>query len=200
MRNASICLLAGVLALTGCKKEKEVTVTETRPLTTFDVPPKLFATSNERFRDEKPSPVTATTPQGWLEQPGSQFRTLNYRFGQSGAGEAYVTIAMGSVLDNVNRWLKQFNVAPLDVAGIEKLRHVMISGGEGVWVQAEGTYDSGMAMGGAEPKTGYALEGVIAMVDGKTLTVKMVGPKEEVAEAKAALETYITTVRLTGAE
>ena len=200
MRNASICLLAGVLALTGCKKEKEVTVTETRPLTTFDVAPKLFATADERFRDVKPSPVTGTTPEGWLEQPGSQFRMLNYRFGQSGNGEAYVTIAAGSILDNVNRWLKQFGVAPLDPAGIDKLRHVMISGGQGVWVQAEGTYDSGMAMGGAEPKTGYALEGVVAMVNGKILTVKMVGPKDEVAEAKAALEAYINTVRLSAAE
>ena len=200
MRNASICLLAGVLALTGCKKQKEVTVTETRPLTTFDVAPKLFATADQRFRAASTGPVSATTPEGWLEQPSSQFRNLNYRFGKSGTGEVYVTIAAGSILDNVNRWLKQFDVAPLDVAGIDKLRHVMISGGEGVWVQAEGTYDSGMAMGGAEPKTGYALEGVVAMVNGKILTVKMVGPKEEVAEAKATLETYINTVRLGATE
>lgn len=197
MRNASICLLTGVLALTGCKKEKEVTVTETRPLTTFDVPPKLFATADQRFRNAKPSPVTATTPEGWLEQPSSQFRMLNYRFGQSGGGEMYVTIAAGSVLDNVNRWLGQFGATQLDPAGLEKLRHVMIAGGQGVWVQAEGTYDGAM---GAPSKTGYALEGVVAMVDGKILTVKMVGPKDEVAAAKAALESYIGTVRLSATE
>lgn len=193
MRNASICLLASVLALSGCKKEKEVTVTETRPLTTSDSAPKLFATSDERFRDAKPSPVKATLPEGWREVPGSQFRMLNYRFGASGAGEAWVTIASGSVLDNVNRWLAQFGAPPLDPAGLEKLKHVMIAGGEGVWVEAAGNYEGGM---GAAAKSDFALAGVVAMINGKIVTVKMVGPKDEVAAAKPALETFVGSVRL----
>lgn len=193
MRNASICLLASVLALTGCKKEKEVTVTETRPLTTADANPKLFATNDERFRDTKPSPVKATLPEGWREVPGSQFRLLNYRFGESGQGEAWITIASGSVLDNVNRWLTQFGAAPLDQAGLEKLRHVMIAGGEGVWVEAAGDYAGGM---GAPAKTNFALAGVVALIEGKIVTVKMVGPKEEVEAAKPALQSLVGSVRL----
>jgi hypothetical protein len=193
MRNASICLLASVLAFTGCEKKKEVTVTETRPLTTSDGAPKLFATSDERFRDAKPSPVKATLPEGWREVPGSQFRLLNYRFGESGSGEAWVTIAAGTVLDNVNRWLKQFGAAPVDQAGLEKLRHLMVAGGEGVWVEAEGNYEGGM---GAPAKSDFALAGVVALVDGKIITVKMVGPKDEVAIAKPALQSLAGSVRL----
>ena len=194
MRNASICLLAGLLVLPGCEKPKEVTVTEKRSVTTADTAPKLFATSDERFRDTKASPVKAVTPDGWRSLAGSQMRQLDYRFGPSGQGEAYVTIISGgTVVDNVNRWLKQFGAAPLDPVEVAKLKPVMMAGGEGVWVEAEGTYEGAM---GAAPKEGFALSGVVALVDGKIVTVKMVGPKAEVAAAKEALEGLVATVRL----
>ncbi len=193
MRNASICLLAGLLLLPGCKKPKEVTVTETRRLTTSDASPKLFATSDERFRDAKPSPVTADLPEGWRTAPASQFRTLNYRFGDSGKGEAWVTLAAGSVLDNVNRWLGQFGKKPVDQAGLDAMKHADAAGGHGVWVEADGDYAGGM---GAPDQTGFALAGVVVSIGGKILTVKMVGPKDEVANARPALEKLITSLRL----
>ncbi len=193
MRNASFCLLASVLLITGCEKAKEVTVMETRPVTTVDIAPKLFATSDERFRDAKPSPVKATLPEGWRELPSSQFRMLNYRFGESGQGEAWVTVAAGTVIDNVNRWLKQFGGEALDDAGISKLRPVMLAGGSGVWVTAEGHYEGGM---GAPARDGFALAGVVAAVDGKIITVKMVGPRDEVAAAREALESLVASVTL----
>jgi hypothetical protein len=193
MRNASICLLASALVFTGCEDKKEVTITETRPLTTSDSAPKLFSTSDERFRDVKPSPVKATLPDGWREVPASQFRMLNYRFGESGMGEAWVTIASGTVLDNVNRWLGQFGAPALDQAGLEKLRHLMVAGGEGVWVEAEGNYESGM---GTPEKAGFALAGVVALIDGRIVTVKMVGPKAEVETSKPALQALTGSLRL----
>jgi len=193
MKIRAACLIASVVFFSGCEEKKEVTVTETRPATTRDVSPKLFATSDERFRDAKPSPVKATTPEGWLALPASQFRILNYRFGESGMGEVWVSLSAGSVLDNVNRWLNQFGAAPLDEEGLNKLPAVTITGTTGKWVTAEGDYASGM---GAPQKPGFALAGVVTQVKGQILTVKMVGPKAEVEKAKPVLESYARSLTM----
>lgn len=194
MKGPAACLLASIfLFLPSCEEKKEVIVTETRGETTRDKTPKLSATSDERFRDAKPSPVTGETPEGWLSLPASQFRVLNYRFGESGMGEVWVSIASGSVLDNVNRWLNQFGATPVDQAGLEKLRSVPFAGTTGTWVEAEGEYAAGM---GAEPKSGFALAGVVSSIDGRIVTVKMVGPKDEVAAAKPVLENFAKSLKM----
>ena len=184
---------ACLLAISACREKPEVVVTETRPVSTRDKAPKLFATSDERFRDAKPSPVRGTAPEGWLSLPATQFRLLNYRFGESGMGEVWVTIAAGSLKENVNRWLGQFSAPPLDDAGIAALREVPIAGATGVWVEAEGEYASGM---GAPPKPGFALAGVVASLRGEILTLKMVGPKAEVLAARQTLENFAKTLEL----
>ena len=187
------CLLASILIVSGCEEKKEVTVTEVRKETSRDGNPKLFATSDERFRDAKSSPVTGKTPDGWLALPATQMRLLNYRFGESGTGGVWVSISQGTVLDNVNRWLKEFKVSPVDEAGLAKLPAAMLAGSPGVWVSAEGDYKGAMV---TEAQAGFALAGVIASVGGQILTVKMVGPKAEVQAAKPALEAYIGSIRL----
>jgi hypothetical protein len=193
MKHRPACLLVSAVILASCEQKKEMTVTETREPTTRDVSPKLFASSDERFRDAKPSPVKGDTPQGWLALPASQFRLLNYRFGQSGTGEVWVSLAQGAVLDNVNRWLKQFGKDPVDQAGLDKMPTLTLAGSQGVFVTAEGDYEGGM---GAPPRSGFGLAGVIASVGGQILTVKMVGPRAEVQAAKPVLETYIKSLRL----
>jgi hypothetical protein len=193
MNTRAACLLASVVMFSGCEEKKEITVTETRAATTRDLAPKLFATSDERFRDAKPSPVKADTPAGWLALPASQFRLLNYRFGESGMGEVWVSLAQGSVLDNVNRWLKQFDAPAVDAAGLAKLPTLTLAGSPGVWVTAAGDYVGGM---GAPTKPGFALAGVVASVGGQILTVKMVGPKAEVEAAKPVLEAFVKSVRM----
>lgn len=193
MKSRVACLIASAVMFSSCEEKKEVVVTETREATARDKSPKLFATSDERFRDAKPSPVKGDTPEGWLALPASQFRLLNYRFGDSGMGEVWVSLASGSVLDNVNRWFGQFGAAKLDAAGLEKLPPATIAGTTGKWVEATGDYASGM---GAEPKPGFALAGVVASVGGQILTLKMVGPKAEVEAAKPILETFAKSLRM----
>ena len=193
MKSRAACLLASVVIFSACGEKKEITVTETRAATTRDAAPKLFATSDERFRDAKPSPLTGDTPQGWLALPASQFRLLNYRFGESGMGEVWVSLASGTVLDNVNRWFKQFGANPVDAAALAKLPSVAIAGSTGVWVTAAGDYAGGM---NAPTKPGFALAGVVASVGGRILTVKMVGPKEEVEAAQPVLENFAKTLRM----
>ncbi len=186
-------LFACLALISSCEERKEVVVKETRAATTRDVSPKLSATSDERFRDAKPSPVKGETPDGWLALPATQLRLLNYRFGESGMGEVWVSISSGSVLDNVNRWFNQFGAEPVDGVGLEKLRSVSIAGTSGTWVEVVGEYASGM---GSVPKSGFALAGVVASVDGRILTVKMVGPKDEVAAAKPILENFAKSLKI----
>ncbi len=193
MKISTACLISGVVMMLGCKEKPEVTVTESRAPSDRDSSPKLFATSDQRFRDAKPSPVKGDAPAGWLALPATPMRLVNYRFGESGTSEVYVSISQGTVLDNVNRWLKQFSADPVDDAGLGKLPTISLAGSPGIWVTADGEYASGM---GAEPKPGYGLAGVIASVGGQILTVKMVGPKAEVEAAKPALEAYAKSLRM----
>ena len=170
-----------------------MTVEETRNPTTKDSAPKLFANSDERFRNAKPSPVKGSPPENWLVLPPKQFRELNYRFGESGLGEVYVTIAGGTVADNVNRWRRQFGNDPLTPAEMDVLAKVPIAGTEGVWLEATGEYASGM---GAPARAGQALAGVIAETGGRILTLKMVGPEEEVEAEKEAFRAFAASLEL----
>jgi hypothetical protein len=192
MKYQAACLIVSAMILPCCKEREEITVTESRSASTRDVSPKLFATSNERFRDVKPSPVKGSPPEKWLELPPSQFRLLNYRFGESGMGEVWVSLSAGTILDNTNRWLGQFGAATLDSQGLEKLPKAEIAGTTGVWVEATGDYASGM---GAETKPGFALAGVVSSLAGEILTVKMVGPKAEVEAAKPQLAEFAKSLR-----
>lgn len=182
------------LCLLGCEKRKErVLVEEMRHRTTKDVSPKMFATSDERFRDIKPSPVQGNPPAHWLALPANQFRLLNYRFGESGLGEVYVSISSGGVLENANRWLKQFGREAMTAESFSTIQKIPVVGMEGVWIEAEGEYGAGM---GADSKPGYGLAGVIAETGGQIITVKMIGPKNEVDAEKPALREYIGSLRM----
>jgi hypothetical protein len=192
MKCRAALIIASAVILSSCDERKEVTVTETRAATTRDAKPRLFATSDERFRDAKPSPVIGKPPESWLALPASQFRLLNYRFGESGMGEVWVSLSAGSVLDNVNRWLGQFGAEKIEQAGLEKLPPAAIAETSGVWVEATGEYASGM---GAPPKPGYGLAGVITTLGDQILTVKMVGPQSEVEAAKPQLAEFAKSLR-----
>lgn len=187
-----IGIVLGLVLLNGCREKAEVTVRETRPLSTRDAAPRLFATSDERFSNARPSPVKGETPSGWTPLPGNEFRLLNYRFGPSGTGEVWVSSSAGSVRDNVNRWLRQFGSPPLDEAAFKALPTIPLLGTTGVLVKTEGDYVAGM---GQPPQTGYGLAGVVAEFQGQILTVKMVGPAGEVRFGQLALEAFAKSLR-----
>ena len=191
----SLCPVIALVCLkTACEKTAaRMTVAEERGHTVKDASPKLFATSDERFRNVQPSPVKGKPPESWLVLPARQFRELNYRFGDSGTGEVYVSLASGSVADNVNRWMRQFGSDPLSPSEMDGLVRTPIAGTEGVWVEATGEYASGM---GAPAKPGQALAGVIAEVGGRILTLKMVGSEAEVAAEKDALKAFAASLEL----
>jgi len=170
-----------------------VTVETTRELTTEDRAPRLFATSDERFRNARPSPVRGEAPENWQAVPATQFRLLNFRFGPEGKGDVYVTMASGGVLENVNRWLGQFGAEPVDAAALGEMRKVPLLGGEGVWVETSGTFGGGM---GRSESAGFALAGVVTSVGGRLWTVKMIGPEAVVQQEKGALEAFSRSLKL----
>jgi hypothetical protein len=106
-------------------------------------------------------------------------------------GEVYVSLASGSVADNVNRWRGQFGVAPFTPEEFDAAEKISLAGTEGIWVEASGDYASGM---GSPAKPGYGLAGVIAQVDGKILTLKMIGPQAEVEAEKVALRAFAASL------
>jgi hypothetical protein len=182
----------GCLMISACEKNAaRMTVEEIRAETSKDRSPKLFASSAERFRNAKPSPVKGNPPENWLVLPAKEFRELNYRFGES--GEAYVTLASGSVGDNVNRWFRQFGRDPLSPEAMDALIKTPIAGTEGVWIELTGEYASGM---GAPAKSGQGLAGVIAELGGRILTLKMVGTEAEVEAEKDALKAFAASLEM----
>ncbi|MEK6232842.1 MAG: hypothetical protein N2A42_13430 [Luteolibacter sp.] len=190
-----IVILVCLMTIACERNAATMSVEETRTTTTKDGSPKLFATSDERFRNAQPSPVKGDPPENWLVLPAKQFRELNYRFGESGSGEVYVSLASGSVGDNVNRWFRQFGEAALSAADLEKLARIPIAGTEGVWVEARGEYAAGM--GGAAARPGQALAGVISQVGGRLLTLKMIGLEAEVEAEKDSLKAFAASLELT---
>jgi hypothetical protein len=104
-----------------------------------------------------------------------------YYFGTGGAG---------GVQANVDRWLKQF-AEPEDKINA-KVEHATVGKTKLTYVQAEGTYNSGMPGGPTTPMPGYALIGAILESDEGNVYVRMTGPKElvksSVAEFKKMVE------------
>lgn len=170
----------------------EVTSTEKRGITTKDQEVKLFASAEEQFRGSSTSPFQDAPAPNWVARPASQFRLLNYGFGVSGTGEVYVSRSQGSVLDNVNRWRKQFQQADLTAQELAALPKATMLGAEAVLVEAEGRYASGM---GKEPVDGFALAGWVAKIGTDIITIKMVGPKDEVAAEKENLHRYAQSLK-----
>jgi hypothetical protein len=90
-----------------------------------------------------------------------------YYFGTGGAG---------GVEANVERWLGQF-AEPRDQINA-KIEHTTVGKTKVTYVQAEGTYKSGMPGGPTTPNPRYALFGAILESDDGNVYVKMTGPKE----------------------
>jgi hypothetical protein len=95
-----------------------------------------------------------------------------YYFGTNGAG---------GVQANVDRWLGQF-AEPKDQINA-KVEHTTVGKTKLTYVQAEGTYNSGMPGGAVTPMPDYALVGAILESDQGNVYVRMTGPKAFVRSA-----------------
>ena len=196
-------ILGAAAALTSCKRE-EVTATGKRELTMREENLVLDADNDARFGQTMPRPpapnpgeapkspfVAGVVPEGWEEAPGSVFRLLNYKFGT--AGEAYLSVSRGGVLENVNRWLGQFGVDSVDAEGLAAMEKVQLPEHEGVWVKADGKFGGAM---GKQAQDDWSLRGIVTDGPKGLVTVKMLGPTEEVRAEEERLRAFVAGLAL----
>lgn len=116
-------------------------------------------------------PVASTMRAAQLKVTDTDGKTsaevVFFQFGPGGAG---------GVQANVDRWLGQFAEPPDKINS--KVENVTVGKTKVTYVQAEGTYRSGMPGGPMTPMTDYGLMGAIIGNEGDNLIfVKMTGPK-----------------------
>jgi hypothetical protein len=135
---------------------------------------------------------TFTRPDKWETAPvATPMRAAQFKVsstdGKSSAEVAFFQFGpggAGGVKANVDRWLNQF-VEPRDQIK-SKVEEVMIGKTKVTYVQAEGTFSSGMPGGPMTPMADYGLMGAILGNEGDNLIfIKMTGPKGLVQSATA---------------
>ncbi|MFP6581504.1 MAG: hypothetical protein VCD00_02995 [Candidatus Hydrogenedentota bacterium] len=122
-------------------------------------------------------------PEGWTLAAGAssmRLVTFNVRDDETGAqAECYITVLGGDGggrLNNYNRWLGQFGQEPLDETELMLQPPVIFFNEEVPMLVIEGDY-GGMS---GEKKPNQMLVGTSQEVNGQTLFIKLVGPKDAV--------------------
>jgi hypothetical protein len=135
------------------------------------------------FTFEKPASFKSkpTPPGGMraaqLEYPGADGKMAEVVFYYFGQGQG------GGTQSNVDRWLGQFEEPREKInSNVEKKK---IGSTEVTYVQAEGTYKSGMPGGPTTPKPGTKLLGAIVESPNGNVFVRMTGPLATVKAADA---------------
>lgn len=133
-------------------------------------------------------------PAGWQELAPTQLRDLNFR---AGAAECYLTrleaAAPGrGALENVNRWRKQFALAPITDAELAALPKVEFLGQPSPMVDLSGTMAS--MSGGANP--GSRMIGVFASLPMFAASLKLVGKQADVEAAREGFLAFVGSLHL----
>ncbi|MEM9080344.1 MAG: hypothetical protein AAGC74_06590 [Verrucomicrobiota bacterium] len=206
MRQQALVGVIFALGLIGCEDSgSEVEISETRPLTTVDDAPKVQASSEERFLPEEMRQQMAlakggdesaggsgggwgyTLPEGWRNAGAKPMREVNLAFGAS--GEVYLSVVGGGVEANAARWFRQFGA---EVQALTELEKVSVLEGEGYLVKATGRYEPGMGRPGKDEQ---GLLGLLMEQGGRLVTVKMIGPADEVAGQEEAFRSFLNSLK-----
>ena len=139
---------------------------------------------------------TFTRPSAWeWVPPASSMRKaqlkVNDAAGKGSAEVAFFVFAggAGSTKANVDRWLGQFAEGRDKIN--PKVEEVTVGKTKVTYVQAEGTYQSGMPGGPQTPMKDYALLGAIIEAGDNNVFVKMTGPKELVKSSTAEFKKMV---------
>lgn len=206
---ALLALLA--LAVAGCHESSGPRkITQSREISVQPGESWVGATNKERFpdmmarsgpragagEDEGEISFDWSMPEGWSQLPTRNMHLLDMKAGPDPEVECSLSVAGGSVLDNVNRWRGQFGQPAIDAAAIEKLPRQMLLERDALRVEIEGAFAGmGAAKSGA-PKAGFKLIGLIAGTDDQQVFVKMTGPKAAVEQQAAALDQFAGSLRV----
>jgi hypothetical protein len=198
-------LVAGCHESSGPRK-----ITQSREISVHPGESWVGATNKERFpdmmarsgphagagEDEGEISFDWSMPDGWSQLPTRNMHLLDIKAGPDPDVECSLSVAGGSVLDNVNRWRGQFGQPAIDATAIEKLPRQMLLEHDALRIEIEGAFAGmGAAKSGA-PKAGFKLIGLIAGTDDQQVFVKMTGPKAAVEQQSAALDQFAGSLRV----
>lgn len=145
----------------------------------------------------KVSEFTFTRPAGWeTVETTSQMRKAQFKVTDAVAKEPAEIVFYyfgegngGGAQANVDRWFGQFKEPKDQIKA--KTEEATVNGHKVTFVQAEGTYMSGMPGGPATAKPGYGLAGAIIESSQGNVFVRMTGPRELVTKAFPAFKKMI---------
>jgi hypothetical protein len=136
-------------------------------------------------------PFAAEIPAGWTAGKAGMMQTAVYEV-RDGSRQATVSVstAGGELMDNINRWRGQVQLAPLDAAGIEK-ESLPIKIGDITGTLVE-------AVGPAEAQPRETILGVVVESQGKQWFIKLKGDSELAAREKPNFEKFVQSIRFRG--
>lgn len=137
-------------------------------------------------------------PARWQSAPNpSSMRLATYKIprapGDAADAELSVTRVGGSIEDNAERWVRQFDAAGQQTAKITTRTFGAV---QVRMVEVQGTYSGGMGMGGQGqgPQAGWALLGAIVPTSDSPYFFKMTGPSKSVLAARAELDALLSSL------
>ncbi|MFA6239528.1 MAG: hypothetical protein WC655_01290 [Candidatus Hydrogenedentales bacterium] len=173
------------------------TITETRSVSESAAPAATGMSTAQQLgvaaNAASATPYEWVAPEGWETAPPTSTRLANFRIGTD--AECYLTIlpgGAGGAEANVNRWRKQMSLADYTAEEFAVLTKKSVLGTEALFVAFDGTY---VGMGGSESKDGYSLLGVIFDDSGKSVFVKMVGPKAVVDAERERFDSFCQSLK-----
>jgi hypothetical protein len=139
---------------------------------------------------EAPSPeLKWQAPEGWQEMPPKTMRLVSFQVGGSPDAECYVTLLNndgGGIEANVNRWRQQMGQEPLTAADLAALPTITVLGKPSPMVEMAGTYMD---------KPGQALVGLVCLLEGNAVFVKMTGPAEVLTAERARFTAFCESLQ-----
>jgi hypothetical protein len=139
-----------------------------------------------------------TAPAGWVDKGRSGIREVTFTVpGETGDGiecwALFLAQDGGGLEANVNRWLAEVGQPSLTAEQVAALPRLQVLGRASVLVEGTGDYKG---MGGPE-QSGAGLLGLICLLPGRSLFVKMVGPAEAVAAQRENFVRFCESLTLT---
>lgn len=134
-----------------------------------------------------PSGFAWTPPAGWSRGPEKAMREITYLVDGS---ECYVTLLAGDgggLLANVNRWCQQMGQAALGADDLAGLARVPVLGASGLLVELERGPQASVPQ--------ERLLGLVLMLEGQSLFVKMTGPRALLERERGAFLDFCRSTR-----
>ena len=142
-------------------------------------------------------PVSAEAPRDWKEEtPKGSMRAYQFRLpGAEGAGDAELIVFRGiggTARANVDRWKKQFT-PPEGTKAEDALKEteMKVGGYPALYLDARGTYESGMAFGPQGPQKDYRMLGVYIEVPDKPSQIMLRGPAGTVGKYQQQFDDWL---------